>query len=225
MTPNEAFLRYRVKAEGNGLNIGVAVDKGRFILKFNEAYNRFIEYALDKRNQDDILIIQHLLEDDYEIKEKVSKYDHVNFPLPTNFFDLSSVFLIADSKKAPTICKNKKIELYQIKDENKSLYLSDELQNPSFLWRTAPYSVMDKHVKVYTQQQFNPKSLFLTYYRYPTQLALVDPLNPESDFKNTEIEGGDKLIDRIITLAVSNQDLEMLNQRTNLNKLQAKSKL
>ena len=61
MTPNEAYLKYRVKAEGNGLNLGVAVDGGRFVLKFNEAYNRYIEYVLDKRNQDDILSIQHLL--------------------------------------------------------------------------------------------------------------------------------------------------------------------
>lgn len=221
MTIKEAFRKFRDKSEHNGLNLGVASDKGRFVRKFNEAYNRLIEYTLDKRNQDDLLLIQHLLVDDKQLKESSKHLDHVDYVLPLDYFDYSSAYVNGSKDK----CESKKIELFIIKDDNRPEVLSDEYNKPSFLWREAPITLSDNKVKVYTQQEFTPNSLYLSYYRYPLQIGLVDENNPESDFKSINPEGTDKLIDRVISVAVGELDLETNNPRFQLNKGNAISKI
>ena len=61
MTTEQAYEKFLLKTESNISNNNIATDRGRFILLFNEAQNRFIEWTLEKRNENDILQLKQLL--------------------------------------------------------------------------------------------------------------------------------------------------------------------
>ena len=68
------------------------------------------------------------------------------------------------------------------KDDDKELILQDENNDPSFEAREAPYHITSDYVKVYNKKDFVFTSLYLSYYRYPVQIKLLDDEDPESGF-------------------------------------------
>ena len=67
--------------------------------------------------------------------------------------------------------------------------------------------------------------LFLSYYRYPLQIQLIDEEDPESPFdENFPIEFDDKFTDRIISMAVSEFEINNSNDKFNINKQQSINK-
>src|SRR5690606_27165133 len=118
-------------------------------------------------------------------------------------------------------CSNEKLQLFPIRTENENEILNDEFNKPSFLYRESPYTISSNNINVYVDD-FKIDNIVLTYYRYPTQISLIDPEDPESEFDETkQIEGDDKLIDRVISLAVGEFDLNQENQRFQLHKANA----
>jgi hypothetical protein len=220
MNPNKIYESFIVKANGNSVTDNVSVDKGRFIKLFNEAHNKFIEWILDKKNEDDIRYLQPLL-----VPGKLTKSDshsnHQLFQLPKNFFDLGTVYAIASGG----CCENVRVDLMEIKVENENLILSDSATEPSIDYREAPYYLQNNSVKVFTKD-FKVNSIGISYYKYPTQIELIDEEDPESDFKNADadLELDDKAIDRVISIAVSDFDLNTSNPKAQADKGRVVSK-
>ena len=134
---------------------------------------------------------------------KIQKKDSVEyadtFELPKNYFDLSSAYTKASNKT----CKDQKISLYEIKDDNKIEILQDEFNKPSFIAREAPFSISSNELYVY-KDCFSNDELYLTYYRYPVQIRTIVEDDPESPFNEQFApEFDDKFLDRIISMAAS----------------------
>ena len=96
----------------------------------------------------------------------------------------------------------------EIKSENENPELFDSNTEPSFEWRESLYYLSGGNIKAFIKD-FLFDSLNITYYRYPNKISLVNPDDPESKFASTEIELDNKLVNRIISRAAA--EFEMNN--------------
>lgn len=220
MRPIEAYDKYGIKSEKNSVNDGLSTDKGRFAAIFNEYQNRYVEFIYERKNEDDIRYIQDVLSASNEIPYFRKVEDHYDFKLPSNYFDFSNVYGYASKGS----CNNEKITLFEIKDFDKNLMLEDEFTKPSFEYRESLFTISSNFVNVYADD-FVVDRIFLSYYKYPKQIQLVDPENPESDFIDMELDFDDKVIDRIISASVGGFELNNNSEAWQLHNLSSKTEL
>ena len=215
-----AYDKFQIKFNENFENSKVSVDRGRFVLIMNEAQNKFIENILDRKSNDEIRYLQKILVKDLKITRTATRENADYFKLPDNYFDFSSAYSKASTKS----CNNQKIFLYEIKDDNAVQVLQDEFQKPSFFAREAPFTFYSDNLVIYNDNFVN-EELYLSYYRYPQQIRLLDPENPESLFDpNYNLEFDEKTTDRIISMAVAEMKINDENQSFQINKQQAINK-
>lgn len=208
----QAFIKYKNKVDKNITNDQASTDRGRFVLLFNETQNKFIEFHLQQRGVDDIRYIQNFLVLDKNIASTSKTQDHYNFPLPKDYLDTSDVRAFASNDK----CKNIKLNLWEIQVENLSELIQDEFNKPSFKWRESFYTINSNALSVYVDD-FSIDNVLLNYYRYPNQISLIDPIDPESDFNESiKIEWDDKALDRIISMCAGEFDINQNNPRYQL---------
>lgn len=201
--------RYIIKAEKNATNDGIASDNLRFALLFNESQNKFFGVRLKDRKIDNIRDVQNFLVLDQNISPLKKSNDKVDFKLPENYFDLSSVRATAKKENCYAT-----IKLDELRTENLSEVVEDELSKPSFEWRQALYTINSNNLSVYTEKKFDITEILLNYYRYPNQIKLLDENSAESDFnENFPIEWDDKSLDDIITIMCLNNDINENNPR------------
>jgi len=217
MTTNQTYESFILQINANATSDNLSCDKGKFTVMYNNEQNRFIENLLDRKFEDDIRYLQQILVSDKEITSSMSRLDSTYFDLPKNYFDFSNVYALASKGK----CQKQKINLFEIKDDDRNLILFDSNNNPSWKYREAPFSIQSGKVKVYKDDKFTLDRLLLTYYRYPVQIGLIDEENPESDFNSNSPEWDDKANNRIIDLTVSSFFLQMGDQRFQVEKQNA----
>ena len=199
MTTEQTYIKFLLKVNDNFENSNVAGDRGRFVVVFNEAQNKMIEYILDNKKNDESRYIQQILVSNHKILKTASVEYADTFQLPKDYFDLSSAY----TKASNDTCKDQKISLYEIKDDNKVEILQDEFNKPSFIAREAPFSLSSNKLHVY-KDCFSNDELFISYYRYPVQIRTVVEDDPESPFNELFApEFDDKFLDRIISMAAS----------------------
>ena len=158
-----------------------------------------IEYILDNKKNDESRYIQQILVPNHNILKTASVEYADTFELPKNYFDLSSAYTKASNKT----CKGQKINLYEIKDDNRVEILQDEFNKPSFIAREAPFSISSNSLHVY-KDCFSNDELFISYYRYPVQIRTIVEDDPESPFNEQFApEFDNKFLDRIISMAAS----------------------
>lgn len=222
METQKVYEKLLVKLDGVGTN-NIAVDRQRAVLMINESQNKWVEHILSPVKRDEnIRYVQKLLTDKTIIVgPRVSElYDKL--PFPDNYFEFSSVIGFASKDN----CENVKINLFEIKDQDKDQILQDEFNKPSFLYREAPFVVSDDSLKIYTLSEFKLNKIVLNYYRYPVQIRQVDEEDPESPFnENYQIEFDDKIVDRIISNAVAELQANVKDEAYQLNKQRTIQKL
>jgi hypothetical protein len=212
MTFEQVRDRYTVKAEKNATNDNIATDNLRFSLLYNESQNKFLTLHLQNRKSDDVRYIQNFLVLDKNIPSSSKTQDKTDFKLPDDYFDLAD----ARAKAKKGSCSDT-IYLFEVRTENLSEILQDEFHKPSFEWREAPFTVNSNLLSIYTNKEFEILNLLLNYYRYPSQLTLVNEENPESGFSTqSKVEWDDKSLDDIISLMVFNNDINENNPRYQL---------
>lgn len=208
----EAYTRYLIKVERNGTNDNISTDRGRFVEIFNESQNKFKELTLQNRGIDDVRYIQKFLVLDKKISSSSQTFDHFNFTLPDNYFDLADVRAKAKKEKCSDY-----INLFEVRTENLNEILQDEDNKPSFEWRESCYTINSNEVSVYTDREFTITEILLNYYRYPQQISLINPEDPESEFnEQNAIEWDDKALDRILSICAGEFDINEGDQRFQL---------
>lgn len=216
-TVDQVKDRFLVKSEKNGTNDNIAVDNLIFSLLYNESQNKYLTLQLQQRGIDDVRYIQKFLILDKKISYISKLYNKENYSLPSDYFDLAAVR--AKAKKEN--CSHW-LHLVEVKTENIEEKLQDEYSKPSFEWEEALYTVNADKLSIYTDGTFTLSDVLLNYYRYPSQLRLIDEQDPESKFtSNSIIEWDDKALDDIITLMVFNLDINENNQRFQLQTIRA----
>ena len=221
MTTSYAYDKFIIKINENITTDKVSCDKGRFTILFNNSQNRIIEYFLDKRFEDDLRYIQKIRVDDKTLTSSNTHLDHTEFSLPKDFFDFSNLYITASKGE----CKKQKIDCFEIKDEDRNNILRDSNQNPSFKYRETPFLISSDEIIIYTTGDFTIDSAFFSYYRYPLQIGLINPEDPESPFNSINPEFDDKLVNRIIDLCASEFSLNTDDQKYQAEKLNAINKI
>lgn len=220
MNASQAYDKYIIKTEKNSVNDNIATDRGRFVIIYNEYQNRFIEYIYEKKNEDDFRYIQLLLEE-VPITSSTKQDNFYLFKLPKNYFEFSSV----SAKGSKGNCSNQSIDLFEIKDLNRTVELSDEYTSPNFEYREAPLILSSNNIKIFTTD-FSIERLNLSYYRYPKQLKLLNPKNPESPFDDSfQLDFDDKVIDRIISATAGGFDQNNNSDRWQVHNMNSKLEL
>lgn len=160
MRIQQAYLDFLNLVEKNATNNNLDVDKSRFVDWFNFVSKKYQEKTLDKRNEDAIREMAPLLKysESLELKEETEKYNI--YERPSNFFDLSNVFIKA-SKGA---CSAEDFMLDEIKTENLHIRLNDVNTKPSFKARESFYHLLENGVSVYHQGDFEIDDVKLLYY-------------------------------------------------------------
>ena len=212
MTSEDAYIKFLQKVNKNYTNDNISVDRSRFVFLYNESQNKFIEWILEKRNEDEIRYIQKLLIYDKRLKLKQKVLNHQDFNLPKDFFSFSNIQSFATNNN----CKSVKLLLHEIKQENREELLEDEFNKPSFKFRETFYSFGEDAVRIYTDN-FDIDKTFLTYYRYPKQIDVkgyIKTDNTNSVDINPEFD--DKVVDRILTTCAKEFDVN----NENLQKVQ-----
>lgn len=223
MTPLELYESFIIKANENAQTDNVAVDKGRFAVIYNESAIKFVEWILEKRNEDEIRYLHPIL-DTVSLTFKAENTEPVFVAdVPSDFFDIGNVNAKASDKDG--CCSKVDLDLYEIKTENKNSILTDEFSSPSIEYREAPFYLEDYQVRILVDN-FIIDSGTLTYYKYPKQIELIDPDDPESAFKNQndQMDFDDKALGRIISIAVADYSLNVSNPKLQADKQRVVSK-
>lgn len=204
-----AYLKFVDLVGENSTNNNTAVDASRFIFLFNTSQNKFVEWVLNKRNEDKIRYISNLLvesELQYDSKTEVAHF----FQKPEDFFDHSNLIVYASTKTCPT---RKLDKVFEIKSDDVEEMLADEYNKPSFEFSETFYHYTGKGLKIYTNSEFSIDKAKLTYYRYPVQVNIsgyINEFNQNSQTVHPEFD--DKVVDRI--LQVMAKDFSSNNQDT-----------
>lgn len=220
MKVEEIYLKFQIELDSTFETYKIAVDRGRFCYFYNKSTLKFIENIIDRGMNDEIRYLEKVLVKDFKIPKNTSSKTADYFELPKNYFELSSVYAEASYKN----CKNKIITLSEIKDANSSTILDDEFNKPSFFYRQSPFIISENNLVVF-KDDFIVDDVYLSYYKYPIKIELVNPENPESDFKTIEVEFDDKVINRIVSLMVSEVKITNSDQTFQINKQQYLNKL
>ena len=221
ITTEQAFIKFQIKINETYESSKIGIDRGRFVIIFNEAQNKMVEFILNKKGTDDYTYVQNILVPNKEIPRETSISNADVFLMPEDLLNFSSAYSTATKGK----CEDVKISLFDIKDDNKTEILQDEFNKASFIAREAPLSMGDNKFFLY-KDKFTHNKLFLSYYRYPKQIKLLDPDNPESDFDpsiNPEFDS--LLLDRILSMASSEFEANTENPKFQVDRLRATEQL
>ena len=215
-TFEQAYQKTLLKVEKNSTNDNSSIDRGRWVVLFNEAQNKFIEFNLQNRGVDDVRYIQRFLKLDHKIPYTSKTQDYYNFKIPKDYLDLAD----ARAEASKDTCKRQTMYLVEVQAENLNQKLQDEYYKPSFKWRESLYLIGSNNISVYTLGEFSVENLLLSYYRYPNQAKLQEPDNPESNFNETiELEWDDKSLDRILSIVAGEFDMNEAEPRFQIQNL------
>ena len=220
-TTEQAFIKFQIKINETYESSKIGIDRGRFVIIFNEAQNKMVEFILSKKGTDDYTYIQNILVPNKEISRETSISDADVFLMPDDLLNFSSAYSTATKGN----CDGVKMTLFDIKDDNKTEILQDEFNKPSFIAREAPLSMGNNRIFLY-KEDFTHTKLFLSYYRYPKQISLIDPDNPESEFTSSvNPEFDDLLLDRILSMASSEFEVNVENPKYQIDRMRATEQL
>lgn len=212
-TVEQAYEKYLLKTEKNATNDGIATNRERFCLLFNESQNKFLAISLQQRGVDDIRGVQKFLILDEKIPSSSKNLDHYDFKLPVRYFDLADVRARAEKGKCSDM-----ISLFEIQTENLNEIIQDEFNKPSFEWRETFYTINSDNLSVYVDD-FKISEILLNYYRYPNQIKSLS----ESAFdESITIEWDDQALDIVLSITAGESDLNQNNPRFQLQNARAK---
>lgn len=194
MTIEEAYIQFLDLVNRNATNNKINVDKPRFVLLFNDIQKRYVEWVLEKRNEDVIRFISILLIQEFPLTVSATKVTHNLYTLPGNYFDLANVHVYANNE----CCGKRKLQTFEVKSEDTEEYLADENYKPSFEYAETFYLTTSGNVAVY-KDDFNIVEVLLSYYRYPVAVDISGYINL-SNAASTSInpEFDDKVVNRIL---------------------------
>lgn len=209
MKIEDAYLQYLNLVNRNMTNNRVNVDKPRFIITFNDISNRYLEWILEKRNEDQIRYVTPLLVPNKKLNKVGNKHTYTEFSLPEDYFDLANIHIHASNGS----CKDIELTPREIKVENVEEKYQDEFQKPNLAWRQTFYHTAGKSILVY-RTDFEIQEAFLSYYRYPKQVDIEGYTKADgTSSQSIDPELDDKVVGRILLamakeFSAVNQDVQ-----------------
>lgn len=198
MNINATYLKFLNKVNKNFINDNIAVDKGRFVIIFNEAQNKYVDWVISQNNTSLIRNIQKLKVNNEELS-KSNTFDNIDsFSLPSNFFRFINVRAIA--KKGS--CTDYLHDLFEIKGENEHELYNDNDNEPSFEYRESFYSFSSDSIDIY-KKDFEITNVVLTYYRFPRPVDIAGYYKIDNTVpQDIDSEFSDDIVDKILDICV-----------------------
>lgn len=194
MTIEQAYLQWLQLVDRNLTNNNISADKPRFIMAFNSLQNRYLEWLLEKRNEDAIRYASPLLEPNKNLQKSASTPSYESFDLPTDYFDFANLAVFA-SKGG---CKDQRVFTFEVKSEDVEELLADVDNRPSFEYRETFYYTASNKINVF-KTDFSIDKAQLTYYRYPKKVDIVGYIKEDgSSSSSVDPEWDDKSVTRIL---------------------------
>lgn len=194
MKIEDAYLQFVNQVNRNLTNNNINVDKPRFILLFNDISLRYLEWVLEKRNEDAIRYVSPLLTLEKKLSKLGSEVTHDKFKLPDDYFDLANLRVNAKSGS----CGDANLKTWEAKSEDVEEIYNDVHNEPSLPWRETFYLTTNGKVAIY-KKDFDIKEAFLSYYRYPVKVDIAGYIHIDgSASQNVDPELDDKVIGRIL---------------------------
>lgn len=219
MTTNEAYERYLLELQANGTTDNIQSNRARFAVNYNKAQNRLVEWFIERRDNSDNRYIQLLKKVDVPLTRIATKENKEIYGLEEDYFD----FINLNAYGGRGNCKKQEFFLTEIKLENLNSYLNDDNTRPSFKYRESLFSIDSNNITLFVED-FTFQTVLLSYYRYPKQITLEDPDDPESSLTDLDLEFDDKVINRIISLAASIHSLNANDEKFQALKQEALTK-
>jgi len=194
MTSEVAFFEFTRLVNRNATNNNINVDRGRFVLSFNDIQNRYLQWSLDHRNEDSIRIVQKVLIKEAPLTLDYTYETHATYRLAANYFEHANLKVVASKD----CCKDRNPRTFEVKSENTEDIWPDEFNKPSFEWEETFYYLTNDKVSV-ARDEFTIDSVSHTYYRYPVQIDVTGYTNLSGVAStNIDPEWDDKVVNRIL---------------------------
>lgn len=207
MKSQEAIIQVRDRVNKNSSNVGAPFDKRKILTALNASQDRYLNFCLEKKNDDTIRLVQKFLVASKPITSyKIEPGNYQLFTLPDNFFKFSDISRAIAKKNNCTL----NISLYE-QSKNIAELLSDENNKPSFEYSETFYHLTDDKLKVFISD-FTIQSLELDYYRIPNRISVEGIENLDGSMSDeSDPEWPDDDMDKIIDLTVRTLDINSEN--------------
>jgi hypothetical protein len=157
----EAYKNFLLKINRNDTNSDIDINKGEFVLLYNEQKDRWLINELEKKES--TIAIQDLEEVQAKHKQLQKVKDEPTysvFKLPDNFFSYGSSYSVVSSDD----CQGVIIRNHPFKPKNENMLLEDSNWQPSLEYEETIVDLSDNNLFVY-KSNFNVDEVFLNYYR------------------------------------------------------------
>jgi len=138
VSPDIIYVKFDLKVNKGNSQGGIAIDKERFVLIFNEVKNRWVESQL--KNKDSILIdsLWEIVRTE-NLLNGVEKKDYTEFDIPSDFYELA----LANCEAQRNKCK-KQLFLREVKNQDKNTLRFNLNYRPDFDFEWSFISLQDK---------------------------------------------------------------------------------
>ena len=114
-------------------------------------------------------------------------------------------------------CDKRRMTVYLAEEGNLNQLLRDKAKQPNFEWAETFATLINNTIHVYTNKDFDVSDAYLTYYRQPIKIQILNCTNPYTGVistANVECEFKDDIIELIIdeTVSILAGDIEQGNQ-------------
>ena len=115
-------------------------------------------------------------------------------------------------------CNPRSMTVYLAEEANVPLLLRDPLKNPDFEWGETFCTMLNNSIRIYRNTNFDIVDPVLTYYRKPTNIQVLDCVNPYTGLvstQNVNCEFKDDLVEVMLddTAALIAGDIENIYQQ------------
>lgn len=143
----------------------------------------------------------------------VKKENYYEGVIPENYLQWKRVDIYANKD----CCNKRRMTVYLAEEGNLNQLLRDKAKQPNFNWGETFATLINNTVHMYTNNEFEIEESYLTYYRQPRKIQIVDCSDPYTgviSITEVECEFKDDIVELIIDEAVSiiAGDIESGNQ-------------
>jgi hypothetical protein len=133
--------------------------------------------------------------------------------LPDNYLHFVRTDVFGKNK----CCDEKRIIVYQVEEANISIILDNDQKGPSWEWGETVATIMDGHIKIYTDDKFDITRCHLVYFRKPLEIQFngcIDIKTGNVFTADQECEFNDDVAEIIVdqTAAILAGDIESMTQ-------------
>jgi hypothetical protein len=157
----EAYKKFLLKINKNDTNSDIDINKGEFVLLYNEQKDKWLENKIAKSQaNDNVEDLEEVQVKHFLLSKVQDQTGYSTFSLPDNFFSYLSSYSHCSSDS----CKDVIVYHYLIKPRNENMLLENSNTQPSLDFEETIVDLSENKLFVY-KSDFSVDTTSLNYYR------------------------------------------------------------